>query len=129
MRLLGITILIFITSCDSGVKPEHGLMYQWNWLYSSGGFAGHTISPASTGDEIRIEFSSKKFHNYVNGQLDEEVRYSIELGESIYSTQKTNIIKFRNSKKQSFKVSGDTLFLADECYDCYGHVYLRITPD
>lgn len=125
MRLLGITILIFITSCDSGVKPEHGLMYQWNWLGSSGGFAGQTITPASTGDKIIIEFTSKKYLKYVNGQLEEEVRYSIKEGESIFSTQKTNIIELRSGWRQSYKISGDTLFLADECFDCSGHVYVR----
>ena len=100
-------------------------MNSWLWVSSSGGFAGTIETPASTGNEVVIEFTAKTFKRYVNGSLDEDLRYKVKLEESIFSTELEEVVTFSNGWRQSYLINGDTLFLSDECFDCYGHVYIR----
>ena len=117
--------MIVITGCDQKISPDSDLVGSWTWISSSGGFAGSIQTPANSGDEISIEFTKSRFKKYVNGVLKDDLRYSITLDESIYSTERLEIIKFSNGWRQSYSATKDTLILNDECYDCYQYIYKR----
>jgi len=117
--------ILVVTGCDQKISPDSNLVGTWTWISSSGGFAGSIETPMSSGEDIRIEFTKSRFKKYVNGVLTEDLRYSIRLDESIFSTEKMEIIKFSNGWKQSYSTMSDTLLLNDECFDCYQSVYKR----
>ena len=125
MRLVIIILSIFLVACDSGIDPDSKLLNRWQWVSSSGGFAGTVQTPSTTGEEITIEFSSKKYKKFVNGSLTEDLRYKVKLEESIFSTEDEEIINYSNGWRQSYLIRNDTLFLSDQCYDCFGHIYIR----
>jgi hypothetical protein len=128
MRKL-VILFLALSACDPGIKPDAELLSEWQWVSSGGGFAGQVLTPASTGEEITVEFTAKKFFKYVNGQLTEEFRYTIKLEESIFSTEPQEIINYSNGWRQSYLIKDDTLYLSDQCYDCFGHVYVKRKGD
>lgn len=125
MRKIIIGLLVLLAACNSTVDPDRQLLDSWQWVSSSGGIAGVIQTPASTGDQVVIEFSDKTYEKYVNGSLDEDLGYRVKMEESIFSTDLEEIITYSNGWRQSYMIRGDTLFLSDECYDCFGHVYVR----
>ena len=120
-----IIILLFLLSCNTGFEPDSKVLLSWTWVQSSGGFAGQTTTPASTGDEIRIEFTTKTYKKYVNSVLEEDLKYSVAEEKSIISNEPVEIITFSNGWRQSYEVTDSTLFLMDECYDCFMHEYKK----
>ena len=125
MRIVILMTLGVVLACDNGVEPDSPFLGKWTWVSSSGGFAGTIETPASTGKVISVEFTRKKFRKYVNSVLTEEMKYSVATEKSIFSTSELEIITYSHDWRQSYLVKGDTLFLSDECYDCFGHVYVK----
>jgi hypothetical protein len=125
MRSLLFVLAVVLLSCESAVEPDSRLLDSWQWVSSSGGFAGTMETPASTGEEVMIEFTAKKFRKYVNGSLTEELGYKVKLEESIYSTEPEEVINYSNGWRQSYLIKDDTLYLSDQCYDCYGYIYVK----
>jgi hypothetical protein len=108
----------------------------WNWIQSSGGFAGQINSPATSGYSQTIEFNKNGIYKiYKDGKQKDKMKFTLTNGTSIYNTGTAYLIKYKDiglfdkndhSVTQSVKFGGqDTLFLNDECYDCYGHIYIR----
>jgi|WetSurMetagenome_2_1015567.scaffolds.fasta_scaffold07792_2 hypothetical protein len=133
-KYITLTISIFfLASCTKENNiPTTGpstLAGKWNWVYSSGGFAGQTYTPKTEKKTIRIEYDTNSIYRYyVNDTLKSETRYQLVKGRSIYSQDSTLIIVTNlSSIRQSFAVlHNDTLILRDECYDCFEHLYTRI---
>lgn len=116
---------LLIISCDSGINPDSALLTEWDWVSSIGGFAGTISTPATTGENVSIEFTKSTYRKYVDGDLRVEMNYNHANGESIYSAETVPIITYHNNWRQSYTIKGDTLFLNDECFDCFGHVYVK----
>jgi hypothetical protein len=121
-------VSLAIVSCDDDIAvpdpAQKKLFNKWNLLESTGGIAGTTIE----GDGKSIEFTSKGVYRvYDKGQLLEKLNYSIEEAHSIYSTDKSYQINYQSGRlqNQTFTFRGDTLFLADEVFDGFTHVYLK----
>lgn len=65
---------------------------------------------------------------YENGTNVRESGFSIAKKQSIYTGKDAETIEYQpQSIAQSFRISNDTLFLNDECYDCYGSIYVART--
>ncbi len=101
---------------------------KWNWIKSCGGFAGGCNTPESTHSKIVIEFTKDSvFKKYKNDTLLIETTFKVTRGKTIYSQNSAQLIELKNLMSESFSFSTcDTLFLNDECYDCYGSTYVRI---
>jgi len=100
----------------------------WQWIESTGGIAGVTRTPASTGESIRAIFTSKgTYQKYVNNQVEIDATYSMEEGPTIYSTELGNIMHYTGEAfAHSVVISTmDTLLIRDECYDCFIHTFVR----
>src|SRR5437763_1165832 len=89
------------------------LYKSWNWIESSGGLAGKTITPVSAGYSLAIEFRSTGIcKRFKNGQLQSETTFVINKGTSIYNPDSVDLIKYSdNYPVQSFGFGGqDTLY-------------------
>jgi hypothetical protein len=128
------TILVSCSKDRTNTKPDSidvpsSLIAKWNWIYSTGGFAGITYTPASTGEVRRIEFAADyNFKYYVNDILKSENKFEIQKLKSITNHDSTLMIIIKNSWPiQSFSFrSSDTLILFEEYYDGFEHHYTRI---
>ena len=101
---------------------------KWIWIKSCGGFAGGCQTPKSTGRKIVIEFTKDSvYREYKNDTLLIETTFTVKYGKTIYSQNLAQLIERKNMMLESFSfVTGDTLTLNDECFDCYGSTYVRI---
>ena len=131
-----ICLLIFVCysfGYSQQANPKK-LIGNWNWIQSSGGFAGQIINPKTTGYDIQIEFTKNGLYKEgKDKKIDHQYKYRIKLGKTIYSQEPTDIIKYispSDSKEEiisdSFEFKGkDTLILKNECRDCFIKMYVR----
>ena len=119
-------ILFSISSCstDTSDSENKAIIGKWNWVESSGGIAGITTTPQSTGKSIQLDISNTTVKRYMDGVLVYESSYSIQTGNSIFGGEKKLII-YENDSKQSFVRTDSQLILNDECYDCYLNKYIK----
>lgn len=115
-------ITLLLLSCNSDESAENLLNGKWNWVSSSGGIVGKTMTPASENKTIVLEFYNSIMTKYENGNLVSEDPFSVETRESIMGGERKMII-IDNSEAQSFEIIGKKLYLSDECYDCYQYEY------
>ena len=119
-------LLFSIISCSTHMNDNENntIIGKWTWVESSGGIAGITTTPQSSGKSIQLEISNTKVKKYVDGILVLESSYSIQTGTSIFGGEKKLII-YDNDSKQSFTRTDNQLILNDECYDCYFNSYVK----
>ncbi|MEO8532119.1 MAG: hypothetical protein ABI441_00140 [Flavobacterium sp.] len=122
-----ISFLFFSCSSTNTVDAsnQNSLNGKWNWISSTGGFIGSTVTPASEKKTMTIEISNSTIKRYENGKLLSENTFSIKTGNSIYGDNKKMIV-VENLPNQSFEVKDNKLYLNDECNDCYQSEYVRI---
>ncbi|MBI4547810.1 MAG: hypothetical protein HY707_07515 [Ignavibacteriae bacterium] len=100
---------------------------KWNWLFSVGGFAGHTLRPPPA---VRVEYyPNGSFFYYRSDTLVATTSFTIRREKTILSPDTLDVIHYLDSLRflpQAFQVDRDTLRLTDVCIDCYYHVYERI---
>jgi len=123
-------ITIFLLGCsndDNGNTPDTAqqLIGNWVWVQSTGGIAGVTNTPESTGNNRRIEITSTLVSNFLNGELQSESAYAITTEESMILEGTYEMLVYENDFKQSIVLNGNVLFLYDECNDCFMNEYRR----
>ena len=124
-------VFIILTSCsseNSSISKNKSLEGKWNWVQSTGGFAGTTSTPESSNQVIYIEFSGNSFKKYINGTLSADLTYVIKTQKSIFGGEKPMLVSdnpIKDFGAISFEIIGDKLHLNDECNDCYASVYVR----
>jgi hypothetical protein len=140
--LFSATIFLTIIFCSTGCRkditvpdPNFKLLFgSWEWIESSGGYVVHTINPGTEGYTMTVEYEENgTYRSFKNGKKESKTRFEFEEGRSIYSGAVEYLIRYKtgtfNNKAagvNSFRISGqDSLFLRDECYDCYEHIYIR----
>ncbi len=136
-----VMLSFFMTTCRKDISVPNQdldkLFTTWNWVQSTGGFAGQVTSPATTGYSQTIEFGRDGIYKrYKNGKLLDKFKFTLSEGTSIFSTGSAFLIKYEQTGifssndspmiSQSIKFSGqDTLFLNDEVYDGYSNIYTK----
>ena len=140
--IFSIIVFSFLaTTCRKDIPvPNAGLeklFGTWDWVQSSGGLTGQTTTPATTGYSQAVEFKKNGVCIwYKNGKHTDKMQFTLTEGSSIYTAGGTaHLIKYKDTGlfdknnaqvAQSVTFGGeDTLFLRDECYDCYTNVYVR----
>ena len=111
------------------VKVPAALIGTWNWFASHGGYAGVTITPATTGEVRRIEYdSNNNFRYYVNDVLRSESKYHVERGISVFDKDTTLLIVTGTwPSPVSFGfTTADTLTLNEQAFDGFDYHYVRI---
>ncbi len=109
-------------------KGQGNYIYQtWDWVQSSGGIAGVTNTPASTGyREQAVYRLDGRYELYRNDSLIRSTTYTITYKE-INGTGHSVILYADDQVEQIMQLEGDTLKLSDQCADCFDHVFARAT--
>ena len=129
---------VFVTNCTNKTPSPGTITEQltstWDWVQSTGGIDGRSITPATEGYKRTITFEKNGVYSEGrDGKQTSQMKYTVSQGKSIYSDT-AYLVDYRSSGKekqprsirQSVRFGGtDTLFLNDECYDCFEHVYTR----
>jgi len=137
--LLPLSLILLAQTCGKEITlpdPELKKIFgRWEWIETSGGFAGKIITPSKAGYTDEIEFNKEGiFQEFRNGTLQDKKRFSITTDKSILKEDSAYIISFspidslfrRTMKKHSVSFSGsDTLHLNEECFDCFSTVWSR----
>lgn len=124
-----LTLLLTITSCSivDTDSNQSTIVGQWEWIKSTGGFAGHTITPDSTGySEQFLNYSiNNEFSFFRADTLVVSGKYFLdkENGETIVKYSPENDRFFPNQWIERNR--NDTLILRDTCADCYTSTYIR----
>lgn len=132
MKRLAIPLLfsfILFISCSDDVLKTNEIMGTWNWISSSGGIAGVTYTPESTGENIILEFTPDSiYREYRNDTLIIETGFRIILSKSIYSQDSTKMIELESGVFNRSYVfdSPNDLILRDEMYDGFSSHYRRM---
>ena len=136
--LIFIVALLGLISCKKEInvpKEDYKKLFgKWEWVYSTGGLAGGVITPETENYNLEIEYKKNGIYKeFKDGKRIEKFTFHFEKAESIFSSGEDYLIfysKGKFSKKgvmyHSFNFIGnDTLLLNEECYDCYGNLYVR----
>lgn len=100
------------------VKLLYGV---WDWIRSSGGFAGTTITPVTQGYSISLRITPDTVFEYRDDSLIYSGLLVIRYVRSIYNG---NFVMSINSFG-IFNINADTLYVCDNIYDGFCHTYSR----
>jgi hypothetical protein len=135
-----VTFSFFMMTCRKDISvPDTNLeklFGTWNWVQSTGGFGGQTITPTTTGYSQTVEFGKNGINKiYKNGKQQDKYKFTLTLGTSIHSTGLAYLINYKHTglfhynesiTAQSIMFGGqDSLFLCDEASDGYDNIYTR----
>lgn len=128
IRIVLLLLLTIVFSCtDNNDNVNKSLIGTWSWTSSSGGIAGTTYTPATTGNNIDLEFTSKgNYSYYTNGIISSEGTYKFSTKKSIVDGLNKSSILF--SADEEMVISGiddKNLLLSDNNYDGYGNSYIK----
>ena len=127
--LVLLTILLFSCKKERGITYPVYLFSKWDWINTSGGFAGFTYTPESTGDKIIIEFTPDFIYKeFLNDTLIVKCKFHIIKSATNNGQDKDNTIIYDyTSQEQSYLIKNeDTLVLNDGCCDGFESQYIRI---
>lgn len=117
--------LTVINCSNDDDSIQYKLIGDWNWIKSSGGIDDRVDTPLSTGNSITLKISNNSVKKYVNGNLESELNYSIQIGESSIIEGQHEMIFYDNDFSQTIVLSKNHLILYDECNDCFKNEYER----
>lgn len=126
MKQIAILFLIsfFLNSCTKDTTIPNKYIGTWVWKESVGGITGGTITPQSTGNQIKLVISNDRIKEYKNETLISGFKYTIDVRESPADGFVDVFVYENNSKPDQYAhkyLKG--LRLTDICSDCYQHNY------
>ena len=135
-KILVITafMLILLISCGKNKithsDDEQKLHGYWEWVSSAGGIAGVYLTPDSVGYNQELLFGdSGTVVTYRNKAVHSVTTYTIEIRELIGTRSVVDMIVYANQpdipQYFEFSANGDTLFLMDNIYDGFNHIYVK----
>lgn len=125
--LVGASLLV---GCASATEPTvaERLVGTWDWVESTGGIAGTTMTPASTGTTMSLRFrSSGVVELSRNGSVVGTTTYTVEpSGELADGTvhYATGILGFES--QTVIFTNADALTLVDPCCDGFTYRFVRL---
>lgn len=122
-----IPMLVILVGCKKISAPTEeskAIFGSWQYLNSSGGFSG--VGSTKFNSENWIEFTEKGFFRVYKGSKKEsQKRFKIELKKSIYTTELSPAIVYRDGHYETYRVVNDTLSISDEAYDGFTYRFVR----
>jgi hypothetical protein len=125
---------VLLTDCApySNKTARHDAIYGiWIWERSSGGFTGRQVITAETVGYIKkILFTPQGvFQEFRDDSLWVATSYTIVRKKTIFGSDH-DVICFHDSsglmEQVIMQVNDNRLELSDPCYDCFGHLYIRV---
>lgn len=97
---------------------------QWDWVESSGSFAGVTITPETENKTMKIIITEDFFQSYVDGVLSFQTGYEFIKSDELKSyTDEGLVLKLDNGDRYAVFRYEDRLILREPCVDCWEHLY------
>lgn len=124
--LSGILISCSQSITDKNTPPQ--LYGHWILVNVSGGFAGEINDVDTTADKHILVFAEDNTVSYsYNDSLISTNKFHIEKRKSIYSVDEMDFIVYKNNYPPGviFKLSNDTLGIADNNNDGLSSIYIR----
>jgi hypothetical protein len=123
------SLLLISCSKDEFSKVKSELYGDWEWQETTGGIMGVLETPASTGKTMMLRFTSdQKYSLFSNGALTSEGTFSIRKERSIVDQTDKPVIVFSPSPWSDMMImelSDNRLWLFENVYDGFNHVYVR----
>jgi hypothetical protein len=125
-------ILLFTLSCHKTKEYDptspQNLIGDWMWIKSTGGIAGMTYTPESTGETRKISFSANWiFKTYIDGVLTFEEPFKTDSRSLDNSGIVYQVILLNENPFQSYRFSSpDSLILNDFMADGFTGFYKRV---
>jgi hypothetical protein len=127
--LVWIVTLGAAQACGVTTGPDAGdaVLGTWNWVESTGGIAGITLTPASTGDSVRLRFTDQgEAQRYLNGALDRAVGFTTVPGSNgAVEIRYDEPLSGFETQTATFPGS-QALMLTDPCCDGFVSSYVRL---
>jgi hypothetical protein len=129
--LLVLIVLFFITistSCsENNVDSDRNFLGTWSWKSSSGGIAGTTATPSSTGKNIDLKLTSDgKYFYFTNGIISSQGTYNLGSQNCIHDHSDKKVLIFSNDESMMVeKIDNSSLLLSDEHYDGFSNSYIK----
>jgi len=129
-RTLAAAVAVVATlACGGSTAPSDfaRILGRWDWVESSGGIAGVTLTPASTGHEMSLQFLPVgQVRLFEDGSLVRTVGYELlgdAQGDSVEVAYVPALWGF-DSQTATFP-GGDELVLTDPCCDGFTYRWTR----
>lgn len=120
--------VVLLAACRSaGTEPaQEALSGTWEWVGSSGGIAGRSVTPASEGYTVRFSFSGNQLSIFRNDSLRATAQFTVRDDEVTYQPS-ISVFGFDGGiDTQTFvDLPGDTIMLNDPCCDRFSHRFVR----
>jgi hypothetical protein len=127
--------LYALTGCAGArsLTAEHrDLVGYWDWVESCGGFAGQCRTPESEGYIKTLMFESNRTYILYIDKVPVELGtyYMTRQEGSIIGPETVDVIVLSEGDKRLIisALTPDALELVEDCYDCFGHSYVRANP-
>ena len=117
---MSFAILLMLLSMSCG-KTMGG---KWKWVRSEGGLAGLTLTPESEGYTKSIVINGTEYAEYRDDSLLFKIPYELQIKTDTFRDFDT-IMRFPSEMALGYMMKNDTLVLAEICFDCYVHFYVR----
>ena len=115
--------LISIIGCASLGKEEKEYKGTWLLKEKTGGIAGLKTKPEK---ETKMVIKAGKIKRYEGSILISSEPFKIEKTKVIHSSQPENVIVSNKLMKEAINKNGDTLWISQQCYDCYVFKYEKM---
>lgn len=105
---------------------------RWGWTAATGGFAGHTITPATQGYTMEVRFfEDGRAEVYRSDVLQNATTFVPGVGKEGGSFPGRAVLRFAEPllggwDEMGIELSGDNLVLADGCCDGYAYAFQRL---
>jgi hypothetical protein len=129
-------LVLFCLSCQKqNAQPDHEpavdinkIYGKWDWIGSSGGFAGTTYTPESEHQTRMLTITSdNKMYLYTNGNLISQKQFTVGKGKSYLTGDTAYIIHYTPASFDDviLTAKNDTLVLANDGADGFTAGYVR----
>lgn len=122
-----IGFIFLMGSCASTRSISHlpEVIGNWEWVSSTGGYAGQTSTPQTTHKTQQMQVTSDSVFHYERGELRIAEAYRLIRAKSQLSNEEGWMLE--GSDRRVFVVRKDSsLILMEDCWDCFTHTYHRI---
>ena len=129
-------LLLFCLSCQKqSAQPNNEptvdiskIYGKWDWIGSSGGFAGSTYTPKSEHQTRMLNITSdNQMYLYTNGSLTAQWQFTIDKGRSYITGDTAYLIHYTQGSPDDVILTAkrDTLIIANEVSDGFTTEYIR----
>ena len=125
---LSLLALMLVACSSASVEPGiDRLEGTWQWVRSTGGIAGNTITPASEGFNVQFRFSGNQVTVLRNDSVRATSTYTVRGDELTYQPS-ISVFTFDGGvdTQTLTPVAADSLLLSDPCCDRYSHLFVKV---